>query len=78
MSAKLQKWGNSLGVRIPKKLAKEAKLGENSEVEIQQKNGNIIIMPVQVKYELSDLLSKITRANLHKEDDFAVEGHEAW
>ena len=78
MSAKIQKWGNSLGVRIPKALIKEAKLDENSEVEIQHKNGNIIIMPIQKKYLLSDLLKKITKTNLHEEDEFVSEGSEVW
>jgi len=78
VSAKIQKWGNSLGVRIPKTLIKEAKLDENSEVEIQHKNGNIIIIPVQKKYILSELVKKISKTNLHGEDEFASEGHEVW
>lgn len=78
MSSKIKKWGNSLGVRIPKTIIKEADLDENSEVEIQHKNGNIIIIPIQKKYVLSDLLKKITKKNLHGEDEFAVEGNEVW
>ena len=42
MSAKIQKWGNSLGVRIPKILAEQAHLKENSEVEILHQDGKIV------------------------------------
>ena len=42
MSSKLQKWGNSIGVRIPKSVIEQAKLELNSEVEIEHKDGKII------------------------------------
>ncbi len=78
MSAKIQKWGNSLGVRIPKTIIDKTKLDEHSEVEIEHKDGNIIIMPVQKKYSLEQLLKKVTKSNLHKEESFKSEGNEAW
>ena len=78
MAAKIQKWGNSLGVRIPKSVIEKANLDENSEVEIENKDGAIIIFPRQKKQSLSNLLSKITKNNLHKEDDFETEGNEVW
>ena len=78
MAAKIQKWGNSLGVRIPKSVIEKANLDENSEVEIENKYRAIIIFPRQKKQSLSNLLSKITKNNLHKEDDFETEGNEVW
>jgi antitoxin MazE len=78
MSAKIQKWGNSLGIRIPKTVIEKTNLNENSEVEIQHKDGNIIIMPIQKKYELKCLLKEITKSNLHKEDLSTPEGNEVW
>ena len=78
LSSKIQKWGNSLGIRIPKAVIKKANLEENSEVEILHKNGNIVIMPIAKKYKLADLLSEITKENLHSENDSLVEGNEVW
>ena len=78
MAAKIQKWGNSLGVRIPKTIVEQAKLDENSEVEIQHKNGAIIIYPLKKKVPLKSLLEGITKANLPGEEDEMPEGKEVW
>ena len=78
MSAKIQKWGNSLGVRIPKNIIETIELEENSEVEIEVKDGAIIIFPKQKKLSLSSLLNQITKSNLHKADEDEVEGNEVW
>jgi len=78
MSAKIQKWGNSLGVRIPKNIIETIELEENSEVEIEAKDGAIIIFPKQKKLSLSSLLNQITKSNLHKADEDEVEGAEVW
>lgn len=78
MSAKIQKWGNSLGVRIPKSIIEKAALTENSEVEIEYKDGAIIIFPTKTQYSINDLLGKITKNNIHKEDDLTLEGNEVW
>jgi len=78
MSAKIQKWGNSLGIRIPKTIIDQAKLDENSKVEIEHKNGNIIIMPIREKYSLDQLLKQVSKSNLHGEEDYQAEGNEVW
>lgn len=78
MSVKIQKWGNSLGVRIPKSVIEKANLGENSEVDIESKNGTIVIFPAKKEYSLTALLDQITKSNLHSEDNFKVEGNEVW
>jgi antitoxin MazE len=78
MSVKIQKWGNSLGVRIPKAVIEKANLSENSEVEIESKNGTIVISPSKKEYSLDLLLEQITKNNLHSEEEFKVEGHEVW
>ncbi len=68
MVTKIQKWGNSLALRIPKALAAETGLDTNSPVEIRVVNGQIHIVPVQEpRYELDALLDDITAANLHGE-----------
>jgi antitoxin MazE len=78
MSAKIQKWGNSLGIRIPKAIIEKANLEENAEVEIENKDGTIIIFPKQKKKSLSDLITQINKKNLHNEDDYISEGSEVW
>jgi antitoxin MazE len=78
MSVKIQKWGNSLGVRIPKTVMEKVNLKENSEVEIESKNGTIVIFPATKKYSLDDLIDQITKSNLHSEEAFKSEGDEVW
>ena len=68
MRARVQKWGNSLGIRIPKAMAQEAAVAADSEVEITSKDGKIVISPLRRKsFSLRQLLSKVTAANIHGE-----------
>ena len=78
MSVKIQKWGNSLGIRIPKNIIDKVNLSENAEVEIESKNGTIVIFPAKKEYSLDTLLEQITKSNLHSEEDFKSEGNEVW
>ena len=78
MALKLQKWGNSIGVRISKSIIEKVDLEVGSEVEIEHKNGKIVITPLKKPFVLNDLLSQITKSNLHSEDDFILEGKEVW
>jgi antitoxin MazE len=71
MIAKTAQWGNSIGVRIPKDLAKKAGIGVDSTVEINETDHGIIIKPVgKREYSLRELVSKITPQNRHVEIDF--------
>ena len=78
MPAKVQKWGNSLGVRIPKSVIEKMNLSENAEVDIEHKNGSIVITPVKNKFSLDALVEQITPSNLHQEDQIFPEGGEVW
>ena len=80
MKARVQKWGNSLGIRIPKVLAQEAALETDSEVDLSTQDGTIVISPViQKAVSLRQLLSKVTEENIHGEISTGkVEGREAW
>lgn len=78
VAAKIQKWGNSLGIRIPKSVAEKLNLAENSEVEIEHKNGTIVIFPAKKQYSLESLLKNITKENTHGEEVFEREGNEVW
>ena len=71
MIAKTARWGNSIGVRLPKDLAKKAGIGVDSAVEIDEADDGIIIKPVGKKeYSLRELVSRITPQNRHCEVDF--------
>ncbi len=80
MLTKVQKWGNSLALRIPKAFAVDAQLENDSLVEISIVKGKIIITPVSApSWTLDDLFAAITKENLHTEVDigFAV-GTKIW
>lgn len=63
MQSHVQKWGNSLGLRIPIKLAKELHLHPGSLVNLEVKNGQMIIQVPQ--YDLDTMLQGITSKNRH-------------
>lgn len=68
MVTKIQKWGNSLGLRIPKSFAKDAGVEEGSPVDISIEGDRLIVQPVRpTKYELKDLVSQIREDNIHDE-----------
>ena len=66
MEAVVRKWGNSLGIRIPKLIVRELSLKDGSFVDINDKGKEIIIKPIQ-KVKLSEMLEKINKKNIHKE-----------
>lgn len=80
MITKIQKWGNSLGLRIPKSFATESGVEDGSDVDISLEEDKIIIRPMRAsKYKLSDLLSQVRKDNLHEEISTGdALGREAW
>ena len=78
MQATIKKWGNSLGVRIPKTFSTEAGIKENSIVEINISEGRIVMEPVKEEKSLAELLSEVTEDNIHDEIPHDVKGSEAW
>lgn len=70
MKVQIQKWGNSLALRIPKSFAVESNIGQGSTVEVSLENGRIIIFPIaEPEFSLDELLDKVTPENLHGEVD---------
>ncbi len=60
MQAKLARWGNSLGVRIPKEIAGQVGLSDGARVDIEAEGERIIISLHRPKrYRLEDLLHGI-------------------
>jgi antitoxin MazE len=78
-STQIARWGNSLGVRLPKAVAAEAQLAEGDTVEVSVKGGAIVLRPARPIYSLDQLVAKITPRNRHREADWgAPAGHEQW
>ena len=80
MKVQIQKWRNSLALRIPNSLAVESKIEQGSIIEVSLEQGKIVVTPVtELEVTLEDLLAKVTKGNLHQEVDTgsAVE-KEAW
>ena len=70
MATTVQKWGNSLGIRIPKSVAEQVNLRNGTEVEFQTDNGVLTVRPRRKprrKYKLAALLAKMKGPNPHGE-----------
>jgi antitoxin MazE len=79
MRTKIQKWGNSLGLRIPKALAEEVPVEEGTAVEITVSEQGLLVRPAGKCYELADLLEGVTRSNRHEEVPTGERvGREVW
>ncbi|MBL7200012.1 MAG: AbrB/MazE/SpoVT family DNA-binding domain-containing protein [Anaerolineae bacterium] len=80
MKTRVKKWGNSLALRIPKPLAAEVGLDDNSLVELSLVDGKLVITPgVEPELRLADLLAQVTEDNLHGEVETGpAVGREAW
>ena len=80
MKARIQKWGNSLALRIPKSFATHSKIEQGSVVDLSLDNGRMIVEPAkEQEYSLEELLAQVTKRNLHSEVDFGMPvGKEVW
>ncbi len=68
MVTRIQKWGNSLGLRIPKTFADELSIADGTAVEIALRGGRLSIKPVRPpRYRLEELIEQVSEANLHEE-----------
>lgn len=77
MQAVVQKWGNSLGFRIPSLWAKANNVKSGSKVEVIAEKGKIVILPP--KKSLDDMLAMVTPDNIHSEiSTGAAIGKEEW
>ncbi len=79
MNGKVSRWGNSLGVRIPKQLAEAVQLKEGDEIEIYQEDNRLILAPHKKQYTLEQLLDGMNEEHLHSEVDWGEPvGQEKW
>jgi antitoxin MazE len=80
MRTRIQRWGNSLALRIPKSLAAESHLEQGLLVEVSLLDGKLLVTPLRPPaISLEELLQGITPENLHRAVDTGpAVGNEAW
>jgi antitoxin MazE len=80
MKTRIQKWGNSLALRIPKSFAAETHLEQGTLVEVSLHDGKLLVTPLfQPAITLEELLMHVTPQNLHREVDTGpAVGGEVW
>jgi antitoxin MazE len=79
MTTRIAKWGNSLGLRLPKSVAEAAQIDEGDRVDVTVENGVVVIRPSRRTYSLDALVSQITPRNRHDEADWGTPvGGETW
>lgn len=70
----IQKWGNSLAIRIPQTLAGQLLVEEGAAVDLQVRGGELVIRPIRLKkLSLCELLKDCRPSQLHGETDFGVD-----
>ncbi len=80
MNAIVQKWGNSLALRIPSSVAKDIDVRQGSSVELVVEGGKMVVKPAKKrKWALSQMLQGITKDNRSSAQDWgAPVGREIW
>jgi antitoxin MazE len=79
MRTRIQKWGNSLGLRIPRAYAREAQIEQHTLVDLTVVDGQLVVRPVEEPPSLQELLAGVTDENLHAElDTGRPVGREQW
>jgi antitoxin MazE len=82
MVTKIQKWGNSQGLRLAKQVLEDAHLAVGDDVDVTVRDGVIVIAParrVRGKLSLQELVSRIPKSCKAGETDWGEPvGKEAW
>jgi len=80
VQTRVRKWGNSLGLRIPRALAEAAGVGEGTAVYVSVVRGNLVVKAEPPgRVDLEELLRRVTPKNRHDEVDSGEPvGREAW
>ncbi len=77
MTVTIARWGNSLGVRIPKSVLQTAHLSEGDRVDVEGRDGEVLVKR-RANVSLRELLDQITSDNLHGEQFAELVGNERW
>ena len=68
MRTRVVKWGNSLGLRIPKTFAEEVHVSEGTQVDLTMEDGRLVIRVAEkAEWSLAELLAGVTPSNIHAE-----------
>lgn len=80
MQVKVQKWGNSMALRLPKALTEEVHVTKGSIVDLSVSRGKLIVLPLKNQApSLKSLLRAITPQNTHQEIETGEPvGKEIW
>jgi antitoxin MazE len=80
MKVQVQKWGNSLALRIPKSFAIESRIEQGTLVDLSVVKGKLIVAPTaERKDTLDEFLATITKRSIHSEIDTGPSvGKESW
>jgi len=80
MNSAIQKWGNSIAVRLPKAVAEAVSVRKGSPVTIEARDGRILVTPVRKPvYRLESLTRAITKTNRHRSVEMGrPRGDEVW
>jgi len=80
VQTKVQRWGNSLGLRIPRAFAAEAGVEAGAAVELSLRDGDLIVSRARrPKYRVDELIRKVNAKNLHSEVNTGDPvGREVW
>jgi len=70
MKVRIARWGNSLGIRIPRDIAGRVGLTEGSQVDVEAKGDRVVISPTRPHYRLDDLLTGMTAKEMRKAFDW--------
>jgi len=73
MQVQVARWGNSLGLRIPKDIARQAGLRAGVRVDVEAQGDRIIISPAHPRYVLADLLKGLTPQAMREAFDWGPE-----
>ena len=82
MHTKIQKWGNSQGLRLAKSVIEDARLEVGDEVDVAVRDGIIVVAPtkkIRGRYRLEDLVAQIPKDYHASEVDWGEPiGKEVW
>ncbi|HVC53522.1 MAG TPA: AbrB/MazE/SpoVT family DNA-binding domain-containing protein [Stellaceae bacterium] len=73
MQVQVTRWGNSLGLRIPKHIAAQVGLHEGSRVDIEAEGDRVVVSPARTRYVLADLLKGMTPEAMREAFDWGPE-----
>lgn len=73
MTATIQKWGNSLALRIPKAVAQQIQIQEGDFVFLKVGTAGLTVKAIPKRLELDDLLNKVMPENVHLESDWGAD-----